>query len=138
MENRPRLTAEVLSKLERQSKPKSSASAQLVAAMGSQTSQRVVSLPPLPRARDLSRQEKAPLQRREVPEMRARRALEQSGEVFSRPQGAPRTSAAVKAVPAVPRARPKLKRGAGVAVQGLDWSSPEAREGHLGDFLRSL
>ena len=79
METRPRLTAEVLSKLEPQSKAKGSASAQLVAAMGSQPSQRVVSLPPLPRARQ--KQVCQPLQRREVPvqEVRARRASE-SGE----------------------------------------------------------
>eukprot|EP00434_Breviolum_minutum_P019369 symbB.v1.2.017076.t1/scaffold1283.1/size126978/15 len=48
---RPRLTAEILSKLDRESHGKSSASAKLVAAMsgpgGSQASQRVISLPPL-------------------------------------------------------------------------------------------
>ena len=37
--------------------------------------------------------------------------------------GAPRTSAPVQAAPR----RPKAKRGAGVAVQALDWSSPEAK-----------
>eukprot|EP00435_Cladocopium_sp_Y103_P055121 s855_g18.t1 len=136
---RPRLTAEILSKLDRESKHgKTSASAKLVAAMGGggsqAASQRVVSLPPL-----LPSRRAAPVQ--PVPQALAPARTSTpsrvsaanpapgpaavSQEAVARSRSAPRANRAPK-----PRgtgtAAAARRHGQGAQVQGLEWSSPEA------------
>lgn len=133
---RPRLTAEILSKLDRESKHgKTSASAKLVAAMGPggglgiAASQRVVSLPPLP-----SRVKVAPVlpqvpqaaPRTSTPSAEKRRPAAEKVEKVEarRSKSAPRATCGPK--PRGTRSAAVRRHGQGAQVQGLEWSSPEA------------
>ncbi|CAK9106242.1 unnamed protein product [Durusdinium trenchii] len=138
----PRLTAEILSKLNRAT-PKSSASAKLVAAMGassgrrgSETSQRVVSLPPLlPRAQ-AARQASQAVVPRQPPPHPAGPSRELAPGQSSRKEGSePLEGRARSAVPPA-RSAPRAPRAPGsrsaaarrndAPVVGLDWSSAKA------------
>ncbi|CAJ1326826.1 unnamed protein product [Effrenium voratum] len=123
-----RLTAAVLSRLDRGGlKPPDTASARLAAAMSSQASQRVVSLPPLrPEASKPTRQTasagRVPRDSRGPP--RAEPGAEKAA-----PRRAPARDAAREAVSQEPlrsqRRPPKPKLG-NRQVQSLDWASEEA------------